>query len=96
MSGAIPPLPEYAFMAWCLFKAQGQLYIYLNVNTRRCLSPGLQMWTLKLYELKFRVLIPERIKREAREKSHFCAQIQLLVVGARELFDEQINSNVVF
>jgi hypothetical protein len=25
MSGAIPPLPQYAFMAWCSVKAQGQL-----------------------------------------------------------------------
>jgi hypothetical protein len=24
MSGAIPPLPQYAFMAWCSVKAQGQ------------------------------------------------------------------------
>jgi hypothetical protein len=31
MSGAIPPLPQYAFMAWCSVKkeAQGQLYLYL-------------------------------------------------------------------
>jgi hypothetical protein len=28
MSGAIPPLPQYAFMALCLVKAQG-LYLYL-------------------------------------------------------------------
>jgi hypothetical protein len=28
MSGAIPPLPQYAFMAWCLVKAQGLLYLY--------------------------------------------------------------------
>jgi hypothetical protein len=27
MSGAIPPLPQYAFMAWSLVKAQGQLYL---------------------------------------------------------------------
>jgi hypothetical protein len=27
MSGAIPPLPKYAFMAWCLVKAQGQIYV---------------------------------------------------------------------
>jgi hypothetical protein len=27
MSGAIPTLPPYAFMAWCLVKAQGQLYL---------------------------------------------------------------------
>jgi len=25
MLGAIPPLPQYAFMAWCLVKAQEQL-----------------------------------------------------------------------
>jgi hypothetical protein len=29
MSGAIPPLPQYAFIAWCSVKAQGQLYLYL-------------------------------------------------------------------
>jgi hypothetical protein len=29
MSGAILPLPQYAFMAWCSFKkAQGQLHVY--------------------------------------------------------------------
>jgi hypothetical protein len=27
MSGAIPPLPQYAFMAWCSAKAQEQLYL---------------------------------------------------------------------
>jgi hypothetical protein len=29
MSGAISPLPQYAFMAWYLVKAQGQLCLYL-------------------------------------------------------------------
>jgi hypothetical protein len=29
MSGAIPPLLQYVFMAWCLVKAQGQLYLHL-------------------------------------------------------------------
>jgi hypothetical protein len=29
MSGPIPPLPQYAFMAWCSVKAQGQIYLYL-------------------------------------------------------------------
>jgi hypothetical protein len=31
MRGAIPPLPQYGFMAWCpvKIKAQGQLYLYL-------------------------------------------------------------------
>jgi hypothetical protein len=26
MHGAIPPFPHYAFMAWCLVKAQGEFY----------------------------------------------------------------------
>jgi len=29
MSVVIPPLPQYAFMAWCLVKAQRQPYFYL-------------------------------------------------------------------
>jgi hypothetical protein len=29
MRGAMPPLPQYAFMAWCSVKAQGQLYLYI-------------------------------------------------------------------
>jgi hypothetical protein len=29
MSGAIPPLPQYDFMAWCSVKAQEHLYFYL-------------------------------------------------------------------
>jgi hypothetical protein len=28
MSGAIPPLPQYAFIAWCSVKAQELLYLY--------------------------------------------------------------------
>jgi len=32
MRGFIPPVPQYAFMAWCsVKKAQGQLYLYLYV-----------------------------------------------------------------
>jgi hypothetical protein len=29
MSGTIPPFSQYALMAWCLVKTQGQLYLYL-------------------------------------------------------------------
>jgi hypothetical protein len=43
MSGAIHPLPQYAFMAWCLVKAQGQLYLYLTLY--RC-----ETWSLTLKE----------------------------------------------
>jgi hypothetical protein len=31
MSGDIPPLPQYTFMAWCLVKAQG-LYLFTFNN----------------------------------------------------------------
>jgi hypothetical protein len=30
MRGAIPPLPEYVFMAWCLVKAEGQFAFEVN------------------------------------------------------------------
>jgi hypothetical protein len=33
MSGAITPLPQHAFMAWCLIKAQGQLYLILSTES---------------------------------------------------------------
>jgi hypothetical protein len=36
MSGAIHPLPQYAFMAWCLVKkVQGQLYLSEGGSDRR-------------------------------------------------------------
>jgi hypothetical protein len=43
MSGAIPPLPQYAFMAWCLVKSTGatlpftfyfQLFPYVYISFR--------------------------------------------------------------
>jgi hypothetical protein len=27
MGGAVPPLPQYAIMAWCSVKAQEQIYL---------------------------------------------------------------------
>jgi len=34
MRRAIPPLPQYAFMAWCsVKKAQGQLYLSPFITT---------------------------------------------------------------
>jgi len=34
MRGAIPPLPQYAFMTWCSVEAQGQLY-FLPLSLRQ-------------------------------------------------------------
>jgi len=42
MSRAIPPLPQYAFMAWCSVKAQGQLYLYLYRQRAQCRN---ECWT---------------------------------------------------
>jgi hypothetical protein len=33
MSGAIIPLPQYAFMVWCLVKAQEQLCLYFLIRS---------------------------------------------------------------
>jgi hypothetical protein len=30
MRGAIHPLPQYAFMMWCLVKVEGQLYLHIT------------------------------------------------------------------
>jgi len=38
MHGAIFPLPQYAFMAWCSVKAQGQLYHYFLVCGKTCID----------------------------------------------------------
>jgi hypothetical protein len=66
MSGAILPLPQYAFMAWCLFKAQGQLYLFylLRLHERERLifirSAGVQkprQYTMKIGALWASVLL---------------------------------------
>jgi hypothetical protein len=62
MSGAIPPLPQYAFMAWCLAKAQGQLYLlplpYHRVQT--CSGPTQPPIQLALGALSMGVKRPGR------------------------------------
>jgi hypothetical protein len=40
-SGAMPPLPHYALMAWCSAKAQGQLYLYLYLYLTRFVCPSM-------------------------------------------------------
>jgi hypothetical protein len=46
MGGAIPPFPQYAFMASCSVKAQGQLYFHLYYM--RLCSLSLISWKLYL------------------------------------------------
>jgi hypothetical protein len=50
MSEAISPLPQYAFMAWCLVKTQGQLY----------LLPLLILWRKVLLE---KLIVPQLVNK---------------------------------
>jgi hypothetical protein len=50
MSGAIPPLPQHAFMVWCSVKAQGQLYLYLSKDYNSVMPP---MYTVNLIPTRF-------------------------------------------
>jgi len=36
--GAIPPLPQYAFMAWCSVKVQGKFTLHFIDEVLRCYS----------------------------------------------------------
>jgi hypothetical protein len=49
MSGTIPPLPQYVFMAWCLVKAQGQLCLHFISFTDLTLYRNVDHSYLSLY-----------------------------------------------
>jgi hypothetical protein len=52
MSGAVPPLPQYAFVAWCSVKAQGQLYLCLLPERKAGLvGPG-HVWEDDIDQLR--------------------------------------------
>jgi hypothetical protein len=53
MSGAIHPPPQYAFMAWCSVKPQGQLYLYLYLGSGKFRIEFVRVFTaesLQIYE----------------------------------------------
>jgi hypothetical protein len=67
MSGTIPSLSQYAFMAWCLVKAQGQLFYKWLFETAlvllsRCLMLSVFnfTWLCKLFVDAVEVLSSER------------------------------------
>jgi len=73
MSGAIPALPQYAFMAWCLVKAQCQSYVIENVPLYEV---GRRWWIMNRYSFVWRRywhtlkcgLIPVRETEENQER----------------------------
>jgi hypothetical protein len=46
MSGAIPPLPQYVFMALCSVKAQGELYLFMNGEFVSVYYPSISLYGL--------------------------------------------------
>jgi hypothetical protein len=46
MSEAIPPLPQYALMAWCSVKAQGQLYLFYLLHVLNIFVLNLSSYSL--------------------------------------------------
>jgi hypothetical protein len=61
MSGAIPLLPQYDFMAWCLVKAQGQFTFYLYLLSDRVHYVG-----VLLYETCLRIFRSEEPKSRVK------------------------------
>jgi hypothetical protein len=54
MSGAIPLLPQYAFMAWCSVKAQGQLYLYLLYQSFMFFTLQEVLWGVTAFKEEFK------------------------------------------
>jgi hypothetical protein len=57
MHGAVPPLPQYVFMVWCLVKAQGQLYLLqaqteVVRNVVGCKPELMLLWCYYNYHLR--------------------------------------------
>jgi hypothetical protein len=71
MRGAIHRLPQYAFMKWCLVKAQGQLYLYqygraLNVSNTDFERKSMQcsISTFKIFTYLSRVSLLSALRYE--------------------------------
>jgi hypothetical protein len=72
MSGAILPLPQYARMAWCSVKAQGQLYLLYfkqdmwslkdTKHTDKCSNSKIEKNKEKLWRNQRQILIQNTVK----------------------------------
>jgi hypothetical protein len=54
MLGAIPPLLQYAFMAWRSVKAQGQIYFLLSPLLIQWSSSSFDVFVMDLYNTRSR------------------------------------------
>jgi hypothetical protein len=65
MHGAVPPLPQHAFMAWYSVKAHGQLYLYLLFKSMYQLHFAVsQNWPLYPIENEVTGLLKPSIKNQ--------------------------------
>jgi hypothetical protein len=63
MSGAIPPLPQYAFMAWCLVKKKHRATFTLHVVSTLTLG---NEYVLILF-MKYSNICKKRLRERERE-----------------------------
>jgi hypothetical protein len=66
MSGAIPPLHQYVFIVWCVFKAQGQPYLFFTII----------FYNTSLYKVALSVLGVKRLGREADHSLPSSAEVK--------------------
>jgi hypothetical protein len=55
MRGAIPPLPQYDFMAWCSVNAQGQVSFNFNFISVTFAVNCAPLWTLHFISLELKL-----------------------------------------
>jgi len=69
--GAIPPLPQYAFMAWCSVKAQGQLYLLAPIT--RVIILNRLAWVARVARLEdinaYKILVGRREWKRSLERN---------------------------
>jgi hypothetical protein len=61
MRGAIPQLPQYAFMAWRWVEAEGKIYLYIWTYLRIVVSFESVAWYLIKYSGNFIYVLLEHI-----------------------------------
>jgi hypothetical protein len=68
MHGAIPPLPQYAFMAWCLVKYMDNFTFTFFMVMFRHQYPGLLIKPLKVWQIPNIPEQQQQIKIELTKK----------------------------
>jgi hypothetical protein len=78
--GAIPPFPQYAFMAWCSVKAQGQLYLYLYFKIKVQLVKEFPVFSGTRRFVSCSQGPNIRSERELLEYSPYCSNIHFNII----------------